>query len=243
MGDVSPVRRTSPFAAAAAIAVTLAGAGCSTSGSPGKAVVTTAASVPFPVAAGNTWKYKLTGSSGAGSETETMTSVVPVAGGKKATMTETDTIAGTTLKSRLVYFFQANGTITCVLLLPGKGNTATANLSYPRFPPEAVISSGKLVELDEQVTAHGTYRSVKEMMHITIRGEGTATVTVPAGTYRAVVVSETSTLTGPGIRQPQTTYVKTWLAPGVGPVQIRVIIGTTDGNRSSQTVLESFKEG
>ena len=73
------------------IAALLGGVGCSSSGSSGKAAATPAASVPFPLAVGNKWKYKVTESPVSWTETDKVTSVVPVTGGQKVTMIQSIT--------------------------------------------------------------------------------------------------------------------------------------------------------
>jgi hypothetical protein len=52
---------------------------------------------------------------------------------------------------------------------------------------------------------------------VTVQGAGSATVTVPAGTYHATVVEMTMVMNENGT--PVSYGVRTWLADGVGPVQ------------------------
>ena len=63
--------------------------------------------------------------------------------------------------------------------------------------------------------------------HITVKGDGTQSVTVPAGTYTATVVDMTESETIAGITI--STEVMTWLANGVGPVKTEVIIDEAGG--------------
>jgi hypothetical protein len=78
--------------------------------------------------------------------------------------------------------------------------------------------------------------------HVTVRGGGTQSVTVPAGTYTADVVNMTMSETIEGIAV--SSVVRTWLAPGVGPVKSEVIIheGGTD-KIAAENQLVSFKAG
>ncbi|MGH3401704.1 MAG: TapB family protein [Streptosporangiaceae bacterium] len=75
--------------------------------------------------------------------------------------------------------------------------------------------------------------------HVVVRAAGTQSVTVPAGTYRAQVVEETMTEKVEGIRV--TTTVKTWVAPGVGPVKDEVL--SSSAIPSTVEVLKSFTRG
>ena len=78
--------------------------------------------------------------------------------------------------------------------------------------------------------------------HITVKGDGTQTVTVPAGTYTATVVEMTESETIEGISV--SSEVKTWLANGVGPVKSEVILHEGGHNSvAAQNVLTSFTKG
>ena len=246
MSDVRCIHRTSACAVALAVVAVFAGAGCSSSGSSSKAAVTSAASVPFPVAVGNKWKYKITGDGRPGAVTEKMTSVVPVAGGLKVMVTATSTLAGAPARTETVYVVHSDGSITSALLpQAGQRNVVTISSSDLRWPPAAVIDSGRPVKLNMPTILRGAERTYRTTAHITIQGAGTATVTVPAGTYRATVVSETTTFSFFGIGKPVTSYVKTWLAPGVGLVQEQLALTNTAGTYHVVTTLEleSFSRG
>lgn len=82
----------------------------------------------------------------------------------------------------------------------------------------------------------------KVTAHVIVRGAGTQSVTVPAGTYNAAVVNMTMSEKPEGI--PVSSVVRTWLAPGVGPVKSEVIIheGTVD-HIAAENQLISFKAG
>ena len=70
-------------------------------------------------------------------------------------------------------------------------------------------------------------QTINEKVHVTVKGGGTQSVTVPAGTYQATVVDQTMAETVLGHRV--NTVVRTWLAPGVGPVQSEVLDKGTFG--------------
>ena len=77
---------------------------------------------------------------------------------------------------------------------------------------------------------------------MTVQGAGAATVTVPAGTYQATVVLVTERLEIVGITA--SIQVRTWLAPGVGPV--RELVTTNEGSATSVVADEellSFTKG
>ena len=74
--------------------------------------------------------------------------------------------------------------------------------------------------------------------HVTVRGAGSATVTVPAGTYHATVIDDTLTEKLMGVSV--SIRIRTWLAPGVGPVKSEV---TTDGTTVSGEELKSLTKG
>jgi hypothetical protein len=191
-----------PLAIAAFLAtagLVLAGCGSSPSASPSSASSTPAASssatasptqnsgasasVPFPVAVGNTWVYKTSlGASETGTVTNKITAVVPVSGG------------------------QHDG--------------------HQRHTGQ-----------QDQAGQH-----LRETAHITVQGAGSATVTVPAGSYHATIVDMTMAVTFEGF--PVTIEVRTWLANGVGPVKSEA---TTDESGASHIAsvqeLTSFTSG
>lgn len=246
MSKVRCIRRTSACAAAVAIATALAGVGCGSSGSSSKAVVTSAAAVLFPVGAGDTWKYAATGDSGSGTATEKMTSVVQVTGGRKVMMTISDALTRTRARTTLVYFFHSDGRITSSGLPQARQrNVVTiSSSSSVWWPPPAVIDSRRQVKVDVPTTLSGAERTYKTMAHITVQGMGTATVSVPAGAYRATVVSQRTTMSFFGLGS-LTFITKTWLAPGVGPVQEQLTLINTAGSRHVVATLEldSFSKG
>ena len=69
---------------------------------------------------------------------------------------------------------------------------------------------------------------------VTVQGAGTASVSVPAGTYRASVVKTTITAQG------QTVEVTVWIAQGTGPVKTEVLIRAPGGTGLTTSELLSF---
>jgi hypothetical protein len=77
-----------------------------------------------------------------------------------------------------------------------------------------------------------------ENADVAVRGAGTASVSVPAGTYQASVVDMTITA------KTASVEVSTWIAQGVGPVQTAVLIQAAGMTEYSITnVLLSFSKG
>jgi DUF3108-like len=260
---VSP-RRLAGTATVVAIAAGLAVAGCggssssgstaagsnAASGSPaashspssgGSTASVTTATVPFPVGVGDTWRYKTTD----GRTVNRMTAVTPVSGGQQVTMRSAITTLGSTSHDTAYYVVHSDGSIS----LPfSQFNTSSSGSSVKLisgnvfWPPADQLSSGRAYHdaLKIEFTENGATQNVTE--HVTVRGAGTQSVTVPAGTYNADVVNMTMAETIEGIAV--TSVVRTWLAPGVGPVKSEVILheGGTD-HIAAEDQLISFKAG
>jgi hypothetical protein len=78
--------------------------------------------------------------------------------------------------------------------------------------------------------------------NVTVQGAGTAAVTVPAGSYQATVVNMTIT-TQVG-SYTTSVDIKTWLAPGTGPVKSEVLTHAGGKTKLSTTnVLLTFTKG
>lgn len=216
-------------------------AGSASSSSPASTSVTSASTLPFPVGVGDTWTFKTT----FGKAVEKMTAVAPVAGGQKVTMKTLATVDGTTTSSTGYYVVHSNGEISLPFSqFDTSSSSATVKLisGGVYWPPAAQLAAGG--------TSHSTLRiefsesgvTQKVDAHITVKGAGTQTVTVPAGTYHATVVNMTMSETIDGIAV--STQVRTWLATGVGPVQSEVILAEGGSNHIAvKEQLVSFKAG
>ena len=206
-----------------------------TGGSGGGSGVSLAAD--FPVAVGNTWVYesKVSGL-GHGTITNKMTAVAPVAGGQRVRMRVITREAGVPARpASLTYLFHSNGSITVPLA---------------QFTQEKVrLVSGRIIwpttaQLASRQPLHSTLvfrttvvgRDLRITARVVVKGGGTQSVTVPAGTYRAQVINETMAEKVEGIRV--TTRVRTWVAPGVGPVKDEVL--SSSAIPSTVEVLKSF---
>lgn len=210
----------------------------STASSP--AAAGSGASVPFPVAVGNTWKYATTAASETGTTVNKMTAVVPVASGQQVTVTSTSTLLGTTTTHTFTYLFGSDGSITYPLSqLESSGVSLSGTGAI--WPPAAVIASGKPSTSALKISISESGVNLSTTAHITVQGAGTASVTVPAGTYQATVVDMTIALTVEGISV--TEEVKTWLASGVGPVKDEVILDEAGTQHvAAGEELESFTQ-
>ena len=197
------------------------------SGSGGATSVTSSSSVPFPIAVGNTWVYETTeGSAGAISSkrTDKIITVTPVSGGQQVTMSSKSDITGVGSTSQSTYIFHNDGSISYPFnQFSSVSNGQIKLISGGLFwPPASAIASGQPCHstLKIEFTVAGQRKEITS--HVTVQGAGTATVTVPAGTYSATIVNMTLAETVEGIGV--STEVKTWLAGGVGPVKSEVII-------------------
>ena len=200
------------------------------------------ASVPFPVAVGNTWNYKITTGSESGTTVNKMTAVTPVATGQQVTMLTTDHVGSVNGSAKETYLFHADGSIGYPLgsFSPGSGVTVTSNGVV--WPPASVIASGKPSQSTLNISIKAAGQALSTTAHVTVQGAGTATVTVPAGTYQTTVVLVTERLEIVGITA--SIQVKTWLAPDVGPV--KELVTTNEGSATSVVADEellSFTKG
>jgi hypothetical protein len=209
------------------------------SSSGGSSAITTAAY--FPVGAGYTWVYKESGFGGKGTSTQKVLSIKPSAAGQVATMSDTLTYPiKKTFKESLI--FRPDGSIEVPLTQFG----ATVKLESGSivWPSTAQLASGQpyhntiVMKIDEA----GHDETLK--MPLTVRGEGTSSVTVPAGTYQAALINETMDTSFDGYKISMA--VRTWVANGVGPVKSEVLSDMLGGSSNapiSTEELMSFTKG
>ena len=231
---------SSSGAAAGGNAASKSPAASHSTGSSGSTSVTTA-TVPFPVGVGDTWRYRTTD----GRTVNRIIAVTPASGGQQVTMRSAITNLGSTTHDTAYYVVNSDGSIS----LPfSQFDTSNSGASVKLisgsifWPPADQLSSGKAYHdvLKIEFSEDGTTQNVTA--HVTVRGGGTQSVTVPAGTYNADVVNMTMAETIEGISV--SSVVRTWLAPGVGPVQSEVILhegGTA--HVAAENKLVSFKTG
>ena len=194
-------------------------------------------SVPFPVAVGNTWVYRTTVGDQIGRTTNRIVAAGPVPAGYEVTMSSTTDVAGTATADQPVYLFYPDGTIGYPV--PPINDVSVVGGGI-RWPDAAGLASGRAYHsvlriLDSQT---GQY----ENANVTVRGEGTTSVTVPAGTYQTSVVETTITAKVGGYTT--TVEVATWIAQGTGPVQTAMLIQAAGKIELTTTnVLLSFTKG
>jgi len=212
-----------------------------TSGSGGSTPVVASNSLPFPIAVGNTWKYNDTN----GTTVDRIASVTPVSGGQQVQMDGTITTLGTTSSSTAYFIFHSDGSITYPF---NQFNTSSSTTKFAllsgsiMFPSASALASGQVshATLKIQFTSNGVTKDLTS--HITVKGGGTQTVTVPAGTYSASVADMTMSETIEGITIG--TEVMTWFAAGVGPVKTEVILDEAGTNHVEDVnELTSFTKG
>ncbi len=162
----------------------------------------------------------------------------PVSGGSLVTMTDASHIAGEPAKpAQLTYMFYSDGSIG-VPFTQINGGTVTIRSGSIVWPPASAIASGQAHTSVLAVTLKLAGQTINEKVHVTVKGAGTQSVTVPAGTYQATVVDET--IAERVLGHPADIVVRTWLAPGVGPVQSEVLDKAAFGGGGPQ-VREELK--
>jgi hypothetical protein len=226
---------------ASASSSTSAGAGSS-----GSTSVASTNSVPFPVAVGNTWTYKDTTALTSGTSVDKIAAVTPVPGGQQVTMDSTITIAGRTTHSSGYFIFHSDGSVTYPF---SQFNSSSSQVKVRLlsgniiWPPAAQLAAGQVSHNVLKIEVTTGVSTVDLTANIAVRGEGTQSVTVPAGTYSATVVRMIESETVGGIAL--TSQITTWLASGIGPVKTKVTIseGSSAPRVTAENVLTSFTKG
>ena len=205
-------------------------------------VVVAAGALPFPDTVGDTWKYNNT--NGTTSENK-IGAVTPVSSGQQVTMDTTFIDNGTSTHASYEYIVEPNGEIALPTsqFAPSESGVTMKVLSGGIYWPSAAqLASGQPVHttLSMQITVAGKTQTITE--HITSQGQGTQSVTVPAGTFSASVVNVQEAATIDGYNT--TLDDKTWFASGVGPVQSELIdIAGGKTSIDNKEELTSFVKG
>ena len=180
--------------------------------------VVAAGSIPFPVAVGNTWVYQVVTSinNAHALDTKKVIEVTPMPDGHQVTMSDSagPGAADSTLQH---YLFYGNGQI---------------GFPVNEAHGVSVVSSNGVTWPDAAGAASGRpYHSVLNIKlssgqvktaNVTVQGGGTQSVSVPAGTYRATVV--TMTMVSKVGSFTTTAVVKVWTAAGTGPVKTQQVV-------------------
>jgi hypothetical protein len=221
---------TSPSSHASSPSSKPSGSGSSGSGS---STTVSSLAVPFPIAVGDTWTYRDT----IGSQTVTtnkITAIVPTAGGEKVYMGHT------------YYIFHSDGSITLPFSQFDQNGSADASIKLIsgtlEWPPASVIDSGQPTTSTIIISAEISGQKMTYTAHITVKGEGTQSVTVPAGTYSATILDMHEAFTI--LDHTEVIDIRTWVASGVGPVQTEVFTDFAGAQTlTAKTELVSFKQG
>jgi hypothetical protein len=218
------------------------GSGGTSSGSGGSGSGSGSGGTPyFPAAVGDTWVYETSLASGThGTITNRMTRVVPVAGGQRVTMETINHAIGTGSQGKFTYIFHSDGSVTVPFTQFGSESVKVTSGSI-MWPSESDLASGQTRHstLVFAVTTAGHVIHVRA--HVTVKGGGTQSVTVPAGNYQAQVVDETIREKFDGVSIGIT--VETWLATGVGPVKSQLLSKGPGSVPGTVEELKSFTKG
>jgi hypothetical protein len=189
----------------------VAGAAAGSSPAAGGSVAPTN-SIPFPAAVGNTWIYDVVDNTNNthATDTKTVLSVNRITGGTRVTMSDTLSPGpGTTTEN---YIFYDNGQIGFPVDVPHGISVVSGNGVV--WPDAAGLDSGRAYNSVLKIQlSDGTY----ETANVTVQGDGTVPVSVPAGKYQTTLV--TMIVTTKVGRFPTTAVVKVWIASGTGPVR------------------------
>jgi len=212
--------------------------GSSPSGSAGGSTSATGSTL-FPIAVGERWVYAShVGIGGTSTVVNAIKAVKPVSGGSLVTMSDTSDIAGVPKTTHLTYMFYSDGSIG-VPFTQLEGGKVTIKSGSIVWPSASEIASGQSHSSVLVISIKTDGQTINERVHVTIKGGGTHSVTVPAGTYQATVLNQTMAETVFGHRV--NTMVRTWLAPGIGPVQSEVVGSSGEGLLVRQE-LKSFSK-
>jgi len=215
---------------------TAAATGGSTSSSANSSGSTTTGYGNWPIGVGDTWQYQ---NSLGGTVMNKMTAVVPVSGGQQVTQADTIDLAGSPTTTNGTYIFHSDGSITYPSNAFGNGVSVQGAIG---LPAPGVLASGQPTKSVLHITMDQGGKQLKETAHITVRGAGTASVNVPAGTYQAQIVDMTMSFVVSNIAL--SIEVRTWLANGVGPVQSEAITTTAGASHvTDEQKLTSFTKG
>jgi len=201
--------------------------------------VVPAGAIRFPIAVGNTWVYETVASinNAHAVVTKRVLSVAPVPGGRQVTMSATVNPPPARSSTLEYYIFYADGQIGFPVHEPNGVSVVSSN--GVRWPDAADLASGRAFHsvLNARLS-DGRY----ETADVTVQGGGTTSVTVPAGTYQASLVTMTMVMQLGNFTS--TAVVKVWTAPEAGPVKSEQFI--TAAGKTTLTTTEallSFTKG
>ena len=194
----------------------------------------------FPATVGDTWVYQISTSAGeVGTVTNKVTAVAPTAGGTLVTESDNETLAGVPISHTFEYIIHSDGSIT----VPVSSTDAdvTVKSGQLEWPDSAQLASGQPTTDTLVFSAVESGKTVTYTESATIKGDGTQSITVPAGTYSATAIGEVMSGVVEGITVK--TDVDTWVVSGVGPVKEEVSTGEGSYDLTITQVLKSFTKG
>jgi hypothetical protein len=222
-------------------AASASSSGSASSGS-AKSVSTGSGAVAFfPLAVGNKWVYvdKLSGEQG--TVRNQVISVTPIASGSKVVMKDSDDLGGgapnTTTSALIIH---SDGSISVPMTTVGDSFKIESGSVI--WPSAAQLASGQPHHdtLVMTTTIAGQTNTIRA--HVVVKGEGTQTVTVPAGTYQATVIDEVMSEKFSGMAIDMD--IRTWVANGVGPVKTELTTNAAGKSTvANDEVLKSFTKG
>jgi hypothetical protein len=168
----------------------------------------TAGSMPFPIAVGISKRHAI--------DTKRVVEVIPVPEGHRVTMA--DSLGpGTAINTLQHYLFYDNGQIG--FPVSDTHGVSVVSSSGVIWPDAAGVASGQPYHSVLSIKlSSGRY----ETANVTVQGGGTQSVSVPAGTYRARLVTMTMVMKVGGFTT--TAVVKVWTAADTGPVKTEQLI-------------------
>jgi hypothetical protein len=166
--------------------------------------------------------------------------VTHVADGTEVTVASTTDVTGSPRTSTFQYIIHPDGSISIPVNFDGSGG---GSFTYKGvfWPTPAQLATGQPVDETPMVSVTISGKTTTVTTHAVVRGEGTQSVTVPAGTYTATLVDD---LTTEKIEGYTTIFdIKTWLANGVGPVKEDLTSGSGSSALTIVQELTSFTKG
>jgi hypothetical protein len=195
-------------------------------------------SIPFPVAVGDTWLYQtrsnVTG--GSGTTTNRIVAAGPTSAGYRVAMASTSDVAATSASSEPVFYFHPDGTIAYPVTQVGGISVQGSVL----WPDAAGLLYGYVYHSVLRVRVGTRGSSQYENANVTVQGAGTTSVTVPSGTYSALLVKMTFSMKLGNVAT--TTVISNWLTASIGPVKIQEVI-SAGGKTQLVTTSELVKFG
>jgi hypothetical protein len=167
---------------------------------------------------------------------------MPASGGTRVTTANTFTLNGIHSTAHVTYVLGSDGSIRYPLDVAGAsaGPAGSANVI---LPPLSVIDSGRPSTSTTKMSFNALGQRVTITGRQTVQGGGTVSVTVPAGTFQAIVVTVTDVTTWEGIRTR--LEHRAWFARGIrGEVREQIFTNIAGHSFPVQVKeLKSFTKG